>query len=269
MKSDDLELPLFEEVAHNEDIKVWYSSDLMRLLGYGSYASLSKVINKAMGVCASLGVDISEAFVPCSKRLDGRPIYKLTRFACFLVAMHADERKGEVKEARVYLAAFAAGVLDQNGSDEDFVRLDIRDELKDSEKMLASAAKVAGLRNGEFGIFKDAGFRGMYNMPLQDLKKRKCFSGKGTLYDYMDKTELAGNFFRVTQTTERIKSTASRGLKQLATTAVQVGAEVRKMMIHNSGVAPESLPLVEDVNLIKKRLKIAEKEMRRIDVASS
>jgi DNA-damage-inducible protein D len=218
-----------------------------------------------MGVCASLGVDISEAFIASDKRLDAKPIYKLSRFACFLIAMHADERKDEVKQARLYLAAFASSVLDATSSEEGFVRLEIRDELKESEKTLSGVAQSAGLKSKEFGIFKDAGIRGMYNMSLSDLKKRKGFDGRGTLYDFMDRTELAGNFFRITQTTERIRATKSRGLNQLNTTAVQVGSEIRQMMIRNSGTKPEDIALVEDVKVIKKRLKSAHKEMRRLD----
>ncbi len=259
------DLPLFEDAAHDEGFRHWYSSEFMKFLGYSSYGSFSQVINKSMGVCASLNVDISEAFTPLAQKLEGKVIYKLSRFACFLVAMHADERKDEVKQARVYLAAFASSIIDASSSGEGFVRMEVRDELKDSEKTLSGVAQTAGLQSKQFGIFKDAGFRGMYNMSLKDLKKYKGFSSKGTLYDFMDRTELAGNFFRVTQTTERIRATKSRGLNQLTATAVQVGAEIRQMMIKNSGTAPEKIPLVEDVNAVKRKLKNAHKVMCRAD----
>jgi len=262
---DQTILPLFEDAAYDEGMRHWLSSDFMRFLGYANYSSFAQVINKAMGVCASLGVDISEAFVPSQHRTEGKTVYKLSRFACFLVAMHSDERKDEVKRARIYLAAFASSVIDATASEESFVRLEMRNELKDSEKTLSGVAQSAGLKPHEFGIFKDAGFRGMYNMSLNDLKNRKGFAGKGTLYDFMDRTELAGNFFRVTQTTERIRTENCRGLNKLAATAVQVGAEIRQMMIKNSGTPPESIPLVEDVNVVKRRLKGAHKEMKRID----
>jgi DNA-damage-inducible protein D len=264
-KETQTNLPLFEDAAHDDGMRHWYSSEFMKFLGYSTYGTFAQVINKSMGVCASLGVDISEAFMPSNQRLEGKVVYKLNRFACFLIAMHADERKEEVKRARVYLAAFASSVIDASSSGEGFVRMEMRDELKDSEKTLSGVAQNAGLKSTEFGIFKDAGIRGMYNMSLSDLKKRKGFGTRGTLYDFMDRTELAGNFFRVTQTTERIRATNSRGLSKLTATAVQVGSEIRQMMIKNSGTAPESIPLVEDVNIVKRRLKTAHKEMCRLD----
>jgi len=51
--------------------------------------------------------------------------------------------------------------------------------------------------------------------------------------------EMAGNLFRVIQTTARIRNqVTSGGVERLAQAANQVGREVRDM-IRSSGVAPE------------------------------
>lgn len=132
---------------------------------------------------------------------------------------------------------------------------------------MSAAAHLAGLQSMEFGIFKDAGFRGMYNLSLQQLIKHKGAAvEKGrTLYDFMGKTELAANLFRVTQTAERIKNVGAKGVTQLSNTAHEVGKEVRGIMLRSSGIAPESLPLEEDLTKIKGRLKSANKEMKKLD----
>ena len=126
--------------------------------------------------------------------------------------------------------------------------------------------RSAGVDPKQIGIFKDAGFRGMYNMSLQELKKYKQMPNSDkTLYDFMGNTELAGNLFRVTQTTERIKNHDIQGLPKLTETAQQVGQEIRHMMIKNSGVAPENLQLDRHINEVKKALKSANKQMIKHD----
>jgi len=132
--------------------------------------------------------------------------------------------------------------------------------------LLSGKAQAAGVQSTEFGIFKSAGFRGMYNMTLDDLKAYKGAAGhKGTLYDLMGITELAANTFRVTQTAERLKHTGAAGLKQASTVAHQVGREVRDVMIKSSGTAPEDLTLEEDMHSVHKGIKSAHKEIKLID----
>ena len=105
----------------------------------------------------------------------------------------------------------------------------------------------------------------MYDMSLKKLVTHKGGPAGKTLYDFMGKTELAANLFRVTQTAERISSQNVSGLPGLAKTATAVGAEVRGIMLRSSGVAPENLPLEEDISLVKRRIKSTHKEMIKLD----
>ena len=226
---------LFEQGAHKEETTFWYAHDFMRLLGYATWDAFKQVVNQAISSCANLEIDIADNFIPCTCEEDGKQqkSYKLSRFACLLITMHADSKKEEVAQAKAVLAA---------------------------------AAIDAGVERTQLGIFKDAGFRGMYNMSLQQLKQHKAMPENGkTLYDFMGNTELAGNLFRVTQTAERIKSQNIQGLNAASRTAGEVGREVRQMMIKNSGTAPEDLKLEQNVSQVKKALKGANRQMLRHD----
>lgn len=263
------DLQRFEEASCENGVRYWLAHTFMEILGYDSWQSFSQVINKAIASCAALGVQIPEAFIPQTVEVDGRNLasYRLTRFACFLVTMHADSRKPEVSAAKTVLAAIADSLVEQSIHNDALERIDVRQELKGGESIMSAVAQRAGLQSQEFGIFKDAGFRGMYNLSLQQLIARKGAvlpSGR-TLYDFMGKTELAGNLFRVTQTAERIRNTGASGLAQLSETAQDVGQEVRDIMLRSSGVAPENLPLDEDLSQVKRRLKSAAKKMQRLD----
>ncbi len=260
----------FEDSAKQNGVRYWDALELMERLGYESFASFKRVINKAAASCAQLDISIHEAFIPASIILDGKPTdtFKLTRFACFLTSMHADDKKPQVAAAKAYFAGIAASIIEKAIADVDLQRLEVREELKTGEKILSGAAKDAGITGSGYAFFKDAGIRGMYNMSLSDLKTKKGVSQKVTLYDFMGATELAGNYFRVTQTAERIKSKRLRGLPALEVTAKEIGSSVRKTMMQNSGIAPEELPISEDLNSVKKRLKSTHRGMKKLDKAS-
>jgi hypothetical protein len=56
----------------------------------------------------------------------------------------------------------------------------------------------------------------MYNMSLSRLMEYKGVDPQKTLYDFMALEELAGNLFRVTQTTARVKRVPVGSLKPLS-----------------------------------------------------
>lgn len=265
-KSFDIEL--FEAASHQNGMRYWLAHELMGALGYESWISFNQVINKAMASCAQLGIQIPDAFVavPPGHSGNSHHSYKLSRFACFLVAMHADSKKPQVASAKTVLAGVADMLIQQRMNENALARIETRDDLKEGEKIMSAVAQNAGLRPEQFAIFKDAGFRGMYDMSLQKLKAYKGVTGeKAVIYDVMGLTELAGNLFRVTQTAERIKSQSVTGVNGLSQTAHQVGGEVRKMMVSNSGVAPENLAIEENIGDVKKQLKSANRAMLKID----
>jgi len=105
----------------------------------------------------------------------------------------------------------------------------------------------------------------MYNMTLAQLRERRRLPTNQTPLDYMGKTELAANLFRITQTEERIKSERIRGQVGLENTAYHVGNKVRKTMMELSGTAPEMLPVAEDIKEVRKGLKVTQKEFKKID----
>ena len=269
VESND-EIKILEDCSHQDGRRYWLAREFMDCLGYNSWEQFKKVINRAIASCAKLDLEVAEAFEPIRTE-DGRVTdYKLNRFACFLIATYADDKKPEVQRIKIALSAFAEAVIQASIDSGSVLRIEAREELKTAEKLLSAAAKEAGVESTEFGIFKDAGFRGMYNMSLSELRSYKGVMGNGTkhppvLYDFMGLTELAGNLFRDTQTVERIRSQGVLGLKAASESARTVGREVREMMIRNSGVRPEDLPAEEDVKKVKSRLKKASRTMIKHD----
>ncbi len=254
----------FEDFKNQNGIVFWWASELMLMLGYDDFKLFQKVIDKATKAFLSLGINHYENIIYIERALKGQvsPDFKLTRFACYIIAMNADPRRGEVAKIQAYFAEQTRKFeVYMQGSD-DMDRLLFREEIKEGNKALASAALKAGVE--DFAKFNNAGYLGMYNMMnFQLANKRNSDTGK--LLETMGRTELAANLFRITQTEERIKSKNIVGQVALEQTHYNVGKEVRKIVIENSGKAPENLKQEKDIPDLKKELKAGFKEMKKID----
>jgi DNA-damage-inducible protein D len=259
---------LFEEQAKENGGRYWDAWTLMMTLGYESYDSFKRVILKAISSCAKLGIETHEAFTPETLIEDGktRHTYRLTRFACFLITLHADDGKRQVSAAKVYFATIAAAIIQSGINLNDLERIELRSDLSEGENVMESAAKAGGVES--YAFFKSAGFRGLYNMSLKNLKVYKGVPAEARLYDLMGKTELAANWFRVTQTAERIRHHNIKGQGALEHAARQVGASVRDEMIRNSRTKPEDLPIEDDLKIVKGRIADAKRGMTKLDIAT-
>ena len=129
-------------------------------------------------------------------------------------------------------------------------RIDERKKLSHSDTYMTSTAIQYGLGAEKIGIFKDSGYRGMYNKSLADLKEYKgLHSAKNiNLYDFMGISEELANSFRTIQTAARIKTRNLHDEKDIIKAANDVGREVREMMIMNTGQKPENLSIETNIN---------------------
>lgn len=128
----EFNLESFEDSARQNGVRYWVAHEFMVSLGYESWASFQKVINKAMASCAALGVSIPEVFIADTFIDDGKEVntYRLTRFACSLVTMHADSKKPQVSQAKTVLAAIADALVEQQIQRDALERIEVREELK-------------------------------------------------------------------------------------------------------------------------------------------
>jgi len=256
----------FEDFRNENGIAFWWASDLMNMLGYGNMKSFQKVIDRSTKAFVSLNIPYYENIVPETRQINGLDCqdFKLTRFACYITVMNGDPKKVEVAKAQAYFAQQTRKFeLYIQGAPE-IERLLIREELTEGNKSLASAAKNAGVT--DYAKFQNAGYLGMYNMPSWKLEASRGVP-KGKLMDYMGRTELAANLFRISLTEERIRNKGIKGQDALETTHRIVGSEVRKIVVAQVGKAPEALALEKELPAVKKELKQGYKKMKKGDTS--
>jgi DNA-damage-inducible protein D len=113
-----------------------------------------------------------------------------------------------------------------------------------------------------FGIFHDAGYKGLYGGLGSDaIKARKGIDTKEQLMDRMDRTELAANQFRMTQTREKLKRENIKNQRDAIEAHETVGKEVRAAISKIGGTSPENIPPAEHIKKVKKRLKTSKPKL--------
>lgn len=240
--------PEFENIGL-ENGGFWYARQLMKLLGYENYNNFQRPIGRAINTFTTLEIPISEGFVQVDRVIDGATCsdYKLTRFACYLVAMNGDTNKPQVAAAQLYFASIADIIRQIHSNADSVARVQIRDDLSQKERSLSGVVKAAGVIAERYGLFHNAGYRGMYNMDYGKLCERKGIPSGRSLLDFMGKREMAANLFRLTETEAKIKNDDIRGQQSLERAAHAVGAMVRSTMLNASGTAPENLPIARSI----------------------
>ena len=259
----DLSGKSFEQLKQTNEYgaEYWTARQLQSLLGYNQWRSFENAIKRAITSCKQSGNDPVCHFARARKPILGGKgamqnvtDYLLSRFACYLIAQNGDPRKAEIANAQKY---FAIQTRRQELSDSqaaDIERLDLRKQTSEEFKALSGAAQDAGVHNRMFGVFHDAGYKGLYGgIGKARIKTRKGIAKKDNLMDRMDATELAANQFRMTQTREKLAKVHSQ--KKAIDTHHEVGKEVRQAIKRIGGTLPEDIPPAEHIKNVSKRLK--------------
>jgi DNA-damage-inducible protein D len=261
--------PGFESLAHSNGFRFWWASELAAMLGYESMNGFRKAVERAMMALTSLNIPVFDNIVQDQREVDGKLVtdYKLSRFACYLAAMNGDPKEPQVALAQSYFVQWAEACRLYLEQADGVERVAIRGEISEHERTLSGTAKMAGVI--DYALFQNSGYRGLYNMNLRDIRRRKGVPEGRSPLDFMGKTELAANLFRVTQTEEKIRAERIRGQQPLQRAAEDVGRKVRRTMIEISGKRPEDLPPAEDIKQVHKKLKSSHREIKKLDKPKS
>ena len=247
-------------------VEYWMGRDIMTILAYASWERFEGVVPKAMEAAENGGYGPKDHFHKTAKMVligsgaqRERTDWYLTRLACYLLAMNADSSKPEVGLAMTYFAVqtrrqeVLQKEMEQLSEEEKRIQLRLR--VMDNNHRLAGAAKEAGV--ARYGLFQDAGFRGLYgDLSLAEVKTKKDLSTDEDLLDNVGRLELSAHDFKATVTEQRLNQGVKTESEAIATHRA-VGNEIRQVIVKD-GVKPESLPKEPSIK------KIVQKRRRQI-----
>ena len=256
---------MFESIKHIDDNghEFWYARELKNALDYAQWRRFDEVINKAKTACRNSNNNILDHFANIGKMVktgdSTRKIidYKLSRYACYLIAQNGDSRKRVIALAQTY---FAIQTRRQEISEKPYYllteeekRFYQRDLTKKGNYSLNQTAKMVGVKN--FDKFHNAGYKGLYNgETANDIAKKKGLRYREDILDNMGSDELIANLFRISQTEQKLRKDNIIGETKANQTHYKIGKIVRNAIKEAGGTMPE------DLSTPKKSLKELEKE---------
>lgn len=265
---------MFEDIKHIDEDgnEYWSARELQRVLEYKNWRNFNRVIDKAI-ISANIsypnenywGVEVNTPINSGKGKIEYIKDYKLTRYACYLIAQNGDSRKEVIALAQTY---FAIQTRKQELSEkeysmltEDEKRFYQRNLTRKGNYSLNMVARNVGVRN--FDKFHNAGYKGLYGgETANDIAKRKKLRYREDILDNMNEDELVANLFRINQTKQKLLKDKVQGENNASDIHYEVGKEIRYTIKKLGGTMPEDMPTP------KKSLKELEKENKKLKITN-
>ncbi len=265
---------IFESIKHVDDEgnEYWYARELQKVLEYAQWRKFNGVIEKAMNTCKASNYVVLDHFAGAGKMINlgkggQRKVtdYKLSRYACYLIAQNGDSRKKVIALAQTYFAIQTRKqeLLEEeyNSLTEDEKRFYQRNQARKGNYNLNKTAVNSGVK--DLARFHNAGYKGLYNgETADDIFKRKKLRYREDILDNMGSEELADNIFRIAQTDAKLKRDNVDNEYTANSVHFEVGKKVRNTIKELGGTMPENLPTPD------KSLKELEKENKNLIISN-
>ena len=254
-------------IYETQGLEFWFARDLSSLLGYTKWNNFLNVIEKAKIACAKSGVIVNDNFSETFRLINmpngGEKIVEdmfLTRYACYLVAQNGDSSKESVAFAMSYFAIQTRKqeLLEKRISE--LERLQIREKLSGSEKIFSGLIYERGIDSQGFAIIKSKGDKALFGgYNTNEMKKRLKIPNNRSLADFLPSITIKAKDFANEITIFNVKKDGVvKNIHGISQDHEQNNRDVRNLLLQK-GIAPESLPVEEDVKKLQRKFKSDEK----------
>jgi DNA-damage-inducible protein D len=258
----------FNKFVYEVDgLEFWFARDLQNLLGYSKWENFLNIIEKAKIACENSDIKVDDHFAYTVRAVDmpnggvkeAEDMF-LTRYACYLVAQNGDSSKEQVAFAMSY---FAIQTRKQELLEKrigELERLQIREKLSYSEKILSGMIYEKGIDSQGFAIIKSKGDQALFGgYNTSDMKKRLGIPNSRPLADFLPTITIKAKDFANEITIFNLKKDGTaKSMTGVSLDHEQNNRDVRKLLLQK-GIIPENLPAEEDVKKLQRKLKSDDK----------
>lgn len=253
-----------DDLAHYDEtaeVEFWYAREIMELFGYEQWRRFEDAIKRAMISEKTSKRPGEHHFAEVGKMVElgsgsKRKIkdYKLTRYACYLIAMNGDPRKEEIAFAQSY---FALKTRKQELVEERMLaisRIAARDGLIEAERVFSANMYERGVDSAGIGRVRSKGDRALFGgHSTASMKKRIGIRDSAPLADRLPAVTIAAKQLATELTNHNIEERDLYGEKSITVEHVQNNEGVRDLL-GKRGIKPEDLSAEEDVKKLRRKV---------------
>jgi|GEM_PF-586894 len=257
---------LFDSIrkTDNSGQEFWLARDLMPVLEYDKWTNFKNVILKAKESLSRTYPQPSDHFAEVGKMIkvaagtDKEAMrqvsdYKLTRYACYLIAQNGDPTKEAIALAQSYFAVQTRRQELNQEKNTNLERVIARKKLSETEKKFSGVLTEHGVDSRGIAEIRSAGDQALFNKDTREMK-RILGTGKGRpLADYIPTITLKAKDLATEMTTFQTQRKNLQQKDPIKFEHIHNSSEVRKVLNQN-GIYPEQLPAEEDIRKLERKL---------------
>ncbi|MCH7605145.1 DNA damage-inducible protein D [Patescibacteria group bacterium] len=250
-----------DEISHEENgDKYWEARDLYTVLGYASWDGFVGSLDRAIESCNTAGDEVEHHFRQVTKMVDigsgaKRPLvdYRLTRYACYLIALNGDPKLPYIALAQAYFATLTRRQEVLQTRMQEIERVASRRRLKKTESEFQTLIFERGVDGPGIGEVRDAGDKMLFGgYTTREMKNKLGVAQKNPIADVLATVLIKAKDFAAQITTLTIQRNSLSGKNPIKTAHIKSNTNVR-VALTSTGITPEELPAAEDIKMIERR----------------
>ncbi len=261
----------FEDIKKVDDQgnDYWKARELRHVMHFATWQAFEVAIERAKKACEVSNQPMENHFsaltnmvVIGSNSQRSTKDYKLSRYACYLIAQNGDPRMNEwVAKAQTYFALQTRNQELSLEKQKALERVGAREKLKATEVRFAGVVMDRGVDQKGIATIRGAGDQALFGgYNTEAMKRQLGIKERKPLADHLPTVTLKAKDLATEMTTVKTLEKDLRLSDPIKQEHIDNNRAVRKALA-DRGIRPEALPPEEDILKVQRRIKSENKKL--------